>query len=156
MRADDIAAVGWLSDAIHDPAYSEAPAIYAERMALYPEGCHVFERQGAIEGYLISHPWRRRHPPALDSLLGTIPADADGYHLHDLALLPSARGSGAGKAGLALVLRQAGIAGLGEVTLVAVSGAEGFWQAQGFQAATGEGHSPYGPGSRLMWRATAR
>lgn len=152
MRTSDIEAVGLLSDIIHDPAYSEAPAVYAERVALYPSGCHVFERGGTIEGYLISHPWHRCRPPALDSLLGAIPSDADSYHLHDLALLPAVRGTGAGKAGLALVLRQAGIAGLSEVTLVAVSGAEAFWQAQRFAAAAGEGASPYGPGSRLMRR----
>ena len=87
---------------------------------------------GTIEGYLISHPWRCDDPPKLDRPLGAIPADADGSYLHDLALQPSTRGAGAGRAALALVLRQAAAAGFADVTLTAVNGADGFWAAQGF------------------------
>jgi GNAT superfamily N-acetyltransferase len=154
MRAGDIAAVGAISDAVHGPAFTEAPAIYAERLALHPAGCHIFERNGAVSGYLIGHPWHRDHPPALDRPLGAIPADADGYCLHDLALLPSARGTGAGKAALALVLAEAAAAGFADVTLMAVNGADGFWAAQGFDHVAGDADSPYGPGTHLMRRRT--
>jgi GNAT superfamily N-acetyltransferase len=157
MRADDLAAVAAISDAVHGMAYTERPAIYAERLALYPAGCHVFARDdgGAVEGYLISHPWRRDDPPTLDRPLGAIPADADGYYLHDLALLPSTRGAGAGRAALALVLRQAVAAGFDDITLTAVGGADGFWAAQGFVYADRDGASPYGPGTHLMRRTAA-
>lgn len=154
MRADDIGSVAAISDAAHGAAYTEAPAIYAERLALYPAGCHVFERGGAVEGYLISHPWHRDRPPALDRPLGMIPADADGYCLHDLALLPATRGAGAGKAALAIALRQARAAGFGDVTLMAVNGADGFWAAQGFTHVDADRPSPYGPGTHLMRRPT--
>jgi len=153
MRDSDIAAVAAISDVAHGAAYTEAPAIYAERLALYPAGCHVFEKQGTLEGYLIGHPWRRDAPPALDRPLGAIPADADGYYLHDLALLPSTRGAGAGKAALALVLRQAAMAGFADITLMAVNGADGFWSAQGFEHVGGDGGSPYGAGTHMMRRA---
>lgn len=156
MRADDIAAVGAISDAVHGPAFTEAPAVYAERLALYPAGCHVFERNGVVAGYLISHPWHRDRAPALDRPLGAIPADADGYYLHDLALLPAARGTGAGKAALALVLAEAAAAGFADVTLMAVSGADSFWAAQGFTLADADSPSPYGADTHLMRRATAR
>lgn len=154
MRGGDLAAVAAISDAVHGAAFTEAPEVYAERLALYPAGCHVFERDGAVEGYLIGHPWHRDRPPALNRPLGTIPGDADTYCLHDLALLPSTRGVGAGKAALALAMRQAVSAGFGDVTLMAVNGADGFWAAQGFVPVGGERASPYGPGTRLMRRRT--
>ncbi len=154
MHAGDLPAVAAISDAVHGAAYTERPAIYVERLALYPAGCHILARDdgGAIDGYLISHPWRRDDPPKLGRLLGAIPPDADGYYLHDLALLPSARGTGAGRAALVLVLRQAGAEGFADVTLTAVSGADGFWAAQGFAYVDREGPSPYGPGTYLMRR----
>ena len=155
MRDDDIAAVTAISDAVHGPAYTEAPAIYAERLTLYPAGCHVFDRGGRVEGYLISHPWHRDRPPALDRPLGAIPADADSYCLHDLALLPSTRGAGTGKAALAIALGQARAAGFGDITLMAVNGADGFWAAQGFAPIDAGGESPYGPGTVLMRRPVA-
>lgn len=155
MRNDDLAAVAAISDAVHGAAYTEAPAIYAERLALYPAGCHVFARGGAIDGYLIGHPWRRDDPPELNRPLGAIPPDADGYYLHDLALLPSARGTGAGRAALALALRQAAAAGFDDVTLTAVGGADAFWAAQGFAYVDREGPSPYGADTHLMRRTTA-
>ena len=98
MRAEDLAAVTAISDAVHG-RFTEPMAIYAERLALYPAGCRVLAGD-AVAGYLISHPWYRDSPPKLGAMLGTIPADADAYYLHDLALLPAARGSGGGKAAL--------------------------------------------------------
>lgn len=154
MRDDDIAAVTAISDTVHGPTYTEASAIYAERRTLYPAGCHVFDRAGTIEGYLIGHPWHRDRPPALDRPLGAIPADADSYCLHDLALLPSTRGAGAGKAALAIALEQARAAGFADITLMAVNGADGFWAAQGFVPVDGNGVSPYGPGTLAMRRPT--
>lgn len=152
MRSTDIPAAAAISDAVHGDAYTERPAIYAERLALYPAGCHVFARGDRVEGYLISHPWHRDAPPKLDELFGAIPADADGYYLHDVALLPSTRGAGAGKAALALALRQAEIAGFDDITLMAVNGADGFWAAQGFAHAGEDAPSPYGAGTHLMRR----
>jgi GNAT superfamily N-acetyltransferase len=65
---------------------------------LFPEGCLVLVEEGDesdnICGYAISHPIRQRQPPALDSLLGEIPSDADQYYIHDLAILPKFRGGG--------------------------------------------------------------
>ena len=48
-------------------------------------------------GYAVSHPGRLGRPPALDSRLGELPSDADCLYLHDVALLPEARGLGLGE-----------------------------------------------------------
>lgn len=148
MRPDDIAAVTAISDAVHG-AYTEEAAVYRERLDLYPDGCFAYEQGNAVTGYLISHPWLRGVPPRLGARLGALPAGADTYYLHDVALLPQTQGGGAGRKAIALVRNQARAAGLHDVTLTAVHGADGFWAAQGF-AYIGGGEAAYGPGTHLM------
>lgn len=149
MRAGDLAAVSAISDAVHG-RYTEPVAVYAERLALWPKGCRVFEREGEIAGYLIAHPWHRDSPPKLGALLGAIPADTDTFYLHDIALLPASRGTGAGKMALDLVVGEARALGLAEVTLMAVGGADRYWAAQGFDTVPREADPSYGAGAHLM------
>lgn len=153
MRAEDLAAVSAISGAVHG-RYTEPMDVYAERLALYPAGCLVREGEG-VSGYLISHPWRRGAPPPLGSLLGEIALNADSYYLHDLALLPSERGSGAGAEAARIVAGQARSAGFADVFLVAVGGAERFWMRQGFVPVVEERlaqtlHRSYGPEALYM------
>ncbi|HEX7872047.1 MAG TPA: GNAT family N-acetyltransferase [Sphingobium sp.] len=156
MEEADLRQVGALSDAIHG-RYTEPVEVYAERLRLYPAGCFLFERDGAALGYLITHPWRRMQPPPLGGLLSAIPVEADSYYLHDLALLPDARGTGAGASGVALALDRARCAGFAETCLVAVGGADSFWASRGFEAVADAAiaaklHASYGPDALYMCR----
>lgn len=152
MGHDDLPAIAALSDAIHE-RYSEDVAIYAERLALYPSGCFTLWQADRIIGYLISHPWHRDSPPALNAALGSIPATADTYYLHDIALLPSARGGGSGRVAVDLVMDLARKAGFQDVTLMAVNGADRFWASVGFSYVDPTSKpGSYGEGSHLMRR----
>lgn len=131
MRAADIPAVAAISDAVHC-GYTESAAIYAERLQLYPAGCWLLEGAGEALGYLISHPWQGDQPPALNVPILAIPATADRYYVHDLALLSQARGVGAAVGAVQLIVDQAHIAGLERITLTAVNGADVFWAKHGF------------------------
>jgi GNAT superfamily N-acetyltransferase len=149
MTAGDLAAVTAISAAVHG-AYAEPVEVYAERLALYPAGCFTCEAAGEARGFLVSHPWRRGAAPALGASLGAIPVPAETYYLHDVALLPQARGLGAGGAVMPLVETRARAAGCAEIALVAVNGAEGYWARHGFVAV---GDGGYGPGTHLMRKA---
>lgn len=129
MTEADIPAVAAISDAAHG-VYTERADIYAERLRLYPAGCWIFDRAGKALGYLVSHPWQGAVPPMLNAPLIAIPAQADIYYLHDLALLPQVRGSGA--AGEAMQLVDASAAGFKRIMLTAVNGADAFWRKHGF------------------------
>ena len=133
MTPTDLPHVIAVAGAVH-PAYPEDAAIFAERLRLYPAGCLVCESAGSVVGYGLSHPWRAGAPPALNTLLGELPARASTYYIHDIALLPEARGAGAGAAIVARLMGQARAAGLATVSLVAVSGTVGFWRRFGFRA----------------------
>ncbi|HUD95271.1 GNAT family N-acetyltransferase [Sphingobium sp.] len=147
MRAEDLASVAMMSDGVHG-SYTERAEVYGERLALYPPGCFLFDRDGQALGYLVSHPWRGTQPPVLDRLMEALPIPADHYYLHDLALLPESRGSGAAQVAVKIVLDQARAAGFNRIALTAVNGADAFWRRQGFTSVVDGGG--YGQDSLAM------
>lgn len=140
-------------------AYPEDAAVFAERLRLYRLGCHVYEAGGRLVGYVLSHPWADRAAPALNSLLGALPASPATYYIHDLALLPDARGAGAGSAIVAALVAQARAENLPTLSLVAVHESEGFWRRHGFEtvvdAALAEKLRSYDESARFMVRRLA-
>ncbi|BEV15062.1 GNAT family N-acetyltransferase [Herbaspirillum sp. DW155] len=133
MRADDLSRVMHIAAQVHE-AYFEAQEVFAERLALFPQGCRIAMASEAPEdviGYAFMHPARYGHAPALNTLLGGLDG-ADCLHLHDVALLPQARGSGLGRALVEELLRLCVLSGLPRATLVAVHASSAYWQASGF------------------------
>lgn len=132
MTAIDLPAVLAVAAVVH-PGYPEDEAVFAERLRLFPDGCRVLAGNDGLRGYVVSHPWHRAAPPALNSLLGGLPAQAGSFYIHDLALLPAARGSGAGRAVTERLVQIAAKEGLPCLSLVAIDGSSGFWRHQGFR-----------------------
>ena len=156
MTATDLPAVLAVAGVVH-PAYPEDEAVFAERLRLCPAGCLVLEGAGSPIGYVVAHPWHRAAPPALNSPLGELPSQAGCFYIHDLALLPQARGSGAGGVLVAKLAEIAARAGLPRLALVAIDGSSGFWRRQGFrevhEPALAEKLASYDDAARYMERA---
>lgn len=132
MRPDDLPAVEAIAEQVHED-YPEDPAIFAERLRLWPEGCLIYEGEdGAPIAYVLSHPAHAFAPPPLNTLLGALPERPTTYYIHDLALLPQTRGQGAGSEAVRILLEGARRAGCPDASLVAVNGSTGFWSRQGF------------------------
>ncbi|MCR0981028.1 GNAT family N-acetyltransferase [Roseomonas populi] len=153
MVTGDLPAVSAIAAAVH-PGHPESDAVFAERLGLFPAGCLVLQAGAGAAGYAIAHPWRRRRPPALDTLLGGLPEAPGVLYLHDLAILPEMRGGGAGGAVVQVLSELAG--GL-PMALVAIGGTGVFWRAQGFAAVPDPALDAvlrrYDPGARYMERA---
>ncbi len=128
----DLPEVEAIATKVH-PSFPEDMAVFAERQRLYPDGARMLELDGVPGGYIFSHPWLFGTLPALGTFLGAIPANADTYYLHDLALLPRARGTGAAAMIVGDILRHARAAGFPSVSLVAVNGSLPFWYKHGFR-----------------------
>lgn len=132
MTTGDLPQVEAIAEIVH-PAYPEAPEVFADRLRLFAAGCLMaVDQNGTSIGYCLSHPGIIGHPPALNTVLGALPATADCLYLHDVALLPAARGHGLGKS---LARQLDGIArahGLAHIALTAVNGSDGFWQSLRF------------------------
>lgn len=152
MRADDLPAVMAVANTIH-PDLPEDEAVFAERQALFPQGCWVVEEKGAIMGYAVSHPIMPQTPPALNSLLGSIPPEATDYYIHDVALLPALRGTGLARQGIETLLQVA--QDYRQCVLVSVYGTGEFWGRFGFHPSKqdmAKKLEPYGEGAVFMQR----
>ena len=144
MTKADLPQVMDIAAQVH-PGYFESEAVFAERLALFAPGCLVAVQDGGdstVLGYSIMHPARLGSPPPLDSLLHVLALDADVMHLHDVAMLPRARGAGLGRALIARMLDLMRHYRLGHATLVAVHGSAAYWQSAGFAAAHDATHEP--------------
>lgn len=131
MSGYDFGAVFEIANRVH-PGFFEAEAVLAEKFDLYRNGCYLLEVSEKPAGYVLSHPWKRGSLPALDTMLGAIPADADTYYIHDLALLPLTRGVGAARQIVAALTKHALAMGYPSMSLVAVNSSLPFWEKQGF------------------------
>lgn len=132
MLMADTIKVCAIGDEVH-AAYPESDEVFLERWQLWPRGCHVLESTVGIIGYCVSHPWRRRHPPELNVPLGALPESPETYYVHDVALLPAARGLGAGAALTAKLETHARALGLTEMALIAVYDAQHYWARHDFR-----------------------
>lgn len=132
MRADDLAAVNAVADVVH-VNYPEDPAVFANRLELFPAGCRMAEEDGQVLGYCIAHPGTVGEPPPLDTVLPALPAGADCLYIHDVALLPAARGRHLGVALARLMEDVARAHGFDRIALTAVNNSDGFWGALGYE-----------------------
>lgn len=132
MTGADLPAVCAIADRVH-VSYPEDDAVIAERQRIYPDGCAVFDCDGKVSAYTLTHPWRYAEPPALNVMLGSIPERPNTYYIHDLALAPEARGTGAGSAIVDAVIAHAKETGVPNLSLVAVNNSVPFWSRFGFE-----------------------
>ena len=146
MTAADLPGVAAIAEIVH-PAYPEDAGVFRERLELYPAGCFVLQAESGLAGYVISHPWHVLRAPALNTLLGALPEAPETYYLHDIALLPSARGTGAGRR----ILERLYV--WPEISLVAVGGSRVFWERQGFRAVPAPALEGYGAGVFMRRRS---
>ncbi|MBE9606052.1 GNAT family N-acetyltransferase [Acetobacteraceae bacterium H6797] len=153
LTAPDLPAVEAIAEVVH-PDFPEDPAVFAERLSLFPAGCLLLHGPQGPAGYSITHPWHLGRPPALDILIGAIPTDADSFYIHDLALIPDARGTGAGGRAVAQFAALARSEGLPSMSLIAVNGSAPFWESQGFATAPLDATklASYGEAARYMTR----
>jgi len=156
MGRSDLPLAEAIAERVH-PTLPEDPAVFAERLALFPHGCLMLEDGGKCSGYAIAHPWRLTQPPALNTFLGGLPAEADTLFLHDLALLPEARGAGFAGIAVRLLAERATALGLAAMSLVAAGTSHAFWRHHGFRLLDADGVAAavatYGPGAcAMVWR----
>lgn len=131
MTGYDLEAVFDIANKVH-PGFFESADVLAEKQMLYRNGCLLLEIAEQPRGYVLSHPWRLFDLPPLNTLLGSLPENADTYYIHDLALLPLARGIGASDRVISALTKHAGAMGFASMALVAVNGSAGFWARHGF------------------------
>ncbi|WP_338086783.1 GNAT family N-acetyltransferase [Magnetospirillum aberrantis] len=144
MAVADLETVVRVADVVH-VNYPEDPAVFADRLALFAPGCLMAEDDdGQALGYCLAHPGIVGDPPPLDTVLGAPPKAADCLYIHDVALLPQARGRHLGVALARLMEDVARAHGFDRIALTAVNNSDGFWGALGYVPQPCEKIASYG------------
>jgi N-acetylglutamate synthase-like GNAT family acetyltransferase len=86
-----------------------------------------------IVGYGISHPWTLYSIPPLDTFLATLPANPECLYIHDVVVLPEARGRGAAARYVDYIKWLAGESAIRSLALVSVYGTDALWSRFGFR-----------------------
>lgn len=123
-----------LQEEVYPPDLAEGYEPLSVKVKASPETCFVAEENGSVVGYVIACPCRTDNPPGINAVTVDLSCK-DELHIHDMAVKKTARG---GKIGLILnemVFDKARDAGYAAVSLVAVNGADRYWQNLGYTAA---------------------
>lgn len=149
----DLREVERIARAVH-PALPERREVFEEKLRLFPAGCFALEIDGGVAGYALAHGWTLGAAAPLDRFLGALPAAADCLYLHDVALLPQARGMGAAAALMEKLATVAADNRLGALALVSVYGTDRLWRRLGFESleAASAQLPAYGAAARYMVR----
>jgi GNAT superfamily N-acetyltransferase len=148
---DDIGAMLRIEAVCH-PLFPERAEIHAEKIGLFGAGCRVLAQEGVVCGYGLSYPYRLGVVPPLDRFMGSLRADADCLFIHDVALLPQARGQGAAGTFVGDAADLAWGLGLAHLALVSVYGTTRVWARYGFVETAPRGEA----GTLAGYGATAR
>ncbi|MEU9317851.1 GNAT family N-acetyltransferase [Streptomyces sp. NPDC048295] len=135
-----------------DDGLSEGRAALKSRADASPGTCFVLEQGYRTAGYLLSLPYPTFRYPELGRTEETVLSSRN-LHLHDLVIAEELRGRGLAKALLHHFTGTARSQGYEEISLVAVSGSDTFWAANGYRAHREVAPpSGYGPDAVYMSR----
>ena len=158
LNREDLPGLVRIADIAH-PFLGERPEVYEEKLRLFPEGGFGADLNGALRGYGIAHPWVLNEIPPLDAFLIALPDPATCLHIHDVAVLASARGHGLAGTLVDRWLQVASRRGLPALSLVAVYGTSKLWSRLGFRDASSavprSKLQSYEPSARYMIRPLA-
>jgi N-acetylglutamate synthase-like GNAT family acetyltransferase len=85
-------------------------------------------------GYGISHPWTLNSIPPLDDFLVMLPHNPECLYIHDVVVMPEARGHGAATNYVDYIKGLAVQIGIDSLALVSVYGTDVLWGRFGFKA----------------------
>jgi GNAT superfamily N-acetyltransferase len=155
LNREDVPLLLQIAKVAH-PDLAERSEVFVEKWRLFPEGCFGADQHGDLRGYGIAHPWLLNEIPPLDAFLRALPDPATCLYVHDVALLPSARGHGLAGALIDLWVQVAQRRGLPALSLVSVYGTFKLWGGLGFRDASSAVPTSklqsYGPTARYMIR----
>lgn len=143
MTLADLDLVLAIQQRCYPAAYHEPLAAFQNKLHHAPDSAWLAIAGERTLAYLVTLPVDEAHFPALHACDWAPAPRAKWLYLHDLAVDPGHRGSGAGQRLVEQALGHARQAGLEGLALVAVQGSQPYWTRQGFQS-----RDPAHPGLR--------
>lgn len=135
----------------------ESREVFANRFERFGEHFRIAVINGQIVGYMICFPWKLGDTPVNNAVFPEELPEPDCFYIHDIAILPEARGEGISRALLEDAYKTADRLGYDAISLVAVGQSGSYWDRAGFVTYTRVDAAKldrisdiYGPGARLM------
>jgi ribosomal protein S18 acetylase RimI-like enzyme len=133
LLLSEMETVNHIADSIHT-SLPERPEVFSEKVSLFPSGCRKLVKGNKMVGYGISHPWMLDSIPPLDDFLVKLPHNPECLYIHDVVVMPEARGHGAAAGYVDHIKGVAAQMGIGSLALVSVYGTDVLWGRFGFKA----------------------
>lgn len=132
MSATDLPSVLAIQNACYMEQFRESRASLRAKLRASPSTCFIASLAGDSVGYLFAVPGESSNPPAWNAATCQLPASPDCLYLHDLAVLPGARRTGAGRALLGEFLTRLRASSTQRAYLIAVQNSMAYWARHGF------------------------
>lgn len=132
LQMSDLDSVNRIADLVHT-ALPERPEVFQEKVMLFPNGCQKLVSMTDIVGYGITHPWTLYSIPPLDEFLKVLPDKPECLYIHDVVVLPEARGNRAAEMYVEYIKHLAIELNISYLALVSVYGTDVLWGRFGFQ-----------------------
>ncbi|MDR3411985.1 MAG: GNAT family N-acetyltransferase [Formivibrio sp.] len=136
IQADDAACIQAIQAVCYPPELLESTQALLAKCALSPHSCWLAENDQGVLAYLLTHPWHEDDLPTLNRPLDILPEHANIFFLHDLAVTPSSRNRGIAQELVLHAMHWAKEKKCRKAMLIAVQGAQKFWQHHGFTRQT--------------------
>ncbi|WP_396587327.1 GNAT family N-acetyltransferase [Bermanella sp. R86510] len=133
LQHSDISALLSIQHVCFPTLPPESAQSFEMKLEASPNTCFAYEQNTELLGYLISIPWPMTAPPSLNLQTYRPPEPCDGLYLHDLSLLPEARGTGAGQALISQFMSALEQSDYEQASLIAVQGTAPYWEKVGFE-----------------------
>ena len=134
MNEKDLSAVLYIQGECYSEIEPESKGSLNSKLLASPSTCFVACAGGNMIGYLISLPWIFTAPPILNAPVCEMPVIPDCLYLHDLAIAPTARKTGAGQALVNTFFSRLQELNLDRAALVAVQASANYWRRRGFHS----------------------
>jgi len=131
LERADLPAALTIQKASYPAFLIEEETAFASRLDLPSSYSLAATWDGVLVAYLLAHGWRAQSPPPVGAVLRA-PEQSEVLFIHDLAVSPAARGSGAGRRLVEHAFQLAAADGLNVAELIAVEGAAAYWRTLGF------------------------
>jgi len=134
MNGKDLSAVLYIQGECYTEIEPESKGSLHSKLLASPSTCFVASVGSEMVGYLISLPWIFAAPPMLNAPACEMPAFPDCLYLHDLAIAPPARKTGAGQALVKKFLSRLQELNFDRAALIAVQASANYWRRHGFRS----------------------
>ena len=133
IQTQHLAAIQIIQQAAYPRHFWESDAVFIAKQQYSPDSCVLVQTTDQqTVAYVFAHPWPAAQIPTLHQTLDLMSGTERVLYIHDLAVHPQWHGQGVASVLMQYLENYAQQHSFKKIALVAVQGAQAFWQRLGF------------------------